>query len=86
MDVDKPERSDFFYEHNLEIATIPKSEALVSKKYKYIIYHELDPVFEEFYDLEKDPHEMNNLIGNPAYKDVLEEMKLRFEKLKNDAQ
>ena len=86
LDVDKPERSDFFYEHNLEIATIPKSEALVSKKYKYIIYHELDPVFEEFYDLEKDPHEMNNLIGNPAYKDVLEEMKLRFEKLKNDAQ
>lgn len=85
LDDDKPERSDFFYEHNLEIATIPKSEALVSKKHKYIIYHELDPVFEEFYDLEKDPHEMNNLIGNPEYEDEIAEVKLRFTQLKAEA-
>lgn len=86
LDDDKPERNDFFYEHKLEIPTIPKSEALVSKKYKYIIYPELDPPFEEMYDLETDGKEKKNSIADPAYKDVLEELKLRFEKLKKDAQ
>ena len=81
----KPVRNDFFYEHNLNIGSIPKSEALVSKQYKYIIYHELNPVFEEFYDLEKDPHEMNNLIGNPAYEDKIAEIKVRFAQLKTAA-
>jgi len=30
---------------------------------------------EELYDLEKDPHEVNNLAADPAYKDKLEELR-----------
>lgn len=31
--------------------------------------------FEELYDLEKDPHEMNNLASNPAYREILRELR-----------
>ncbi len=30
----------------------------------------------EFYDLEKDPNELNNAINNPAYKEIIEKMKV----------
>ncbi len=33
---------------------------------------------EELYDLEKDPHEVNNLAGNPEYETVLKEMRIHL--------
>ncbi|MHA1688199.1 MAG: sulfatase family protein [Promethearchaeota archaeon] len=30
---------------------------------------------EEFYDLEKDPNEMNNLINDPSYQEIIQELK-----------
>jgi len=33
------------------------------------------------YDLEKDPNELNNLYTDPAYKDVLNELKTELKKL-----
>jgi arylsulfatase A-like enzyme len=32
----------------------------------------------EFYDLEKDPHEMNNLYGNPEYAEIISDLKIRL--------
>ena len=37
-------------------------------------FEETKPV-EELYDTQKDPHEVNNLAGDPNYKDVLERMR-----------
>ena len=38
-----------------------------TERLKYIHYpHETDDI-DEMYDLAKDPHEMNNLIDEPAY-------------------
>lgn len=78
-------REDFFYEHNFVFPTLPKTEAYISEKYKYITYHEMECGFEEFYDLENDPLEKNNLINNKAYAQIIEEAKTRFKILKAEA-
>lgn len=36
------------------------------------------PVAFELYDLKKDPHEMNNVAADPAYADILKDMKTRL--------
>lgn len=80
-----PKREEFFYEHNLNIPTIPKSEAVISKKFKYIKYSELDPVFEELYNLEADPHEETNLVSDPDYEEVLKEYRIKLSRLASEA-
>jgi len=40
---------------------------------------------EELYDLEKDPHEINNLVSIAAYRDVVEDMKGRLVKWQAEA-
>jgi len=54
-------------------------------RYKYILNL---PSFDELYDLEEDPHELNNLIHEPAMKDVIaegQERLLNWIKDTNDA-
>ena len=48
---------------------------VVTNRYKYI-WNEDD--IDELYDLEKDPFELNNLINNKDYKDILVDMKARL--------
>jgi arylsulfatase A-like enzyme len=43
--------------------------------YKYV-FNPMD--FDELYDLAADPHEMNNLANNPAYRQVLEALSERM--------
>ncbi len=82
-------RSDFFYEHlfvnrpggkgpNL----IPQSEGVVSLRYKYLRYIEQEPVYEELFDLEKDPHEERNLAGEPGSQALLKAMRARWAELR----
>lgn len=48
--------------------------SLVSGQYKYNRC-QLDP--DQLFDLEKDPNELNNVAGDPAYADVLADMKAK---------
>ena len=79
-------RNDFLYEHLFdpppEVVHIPKSEGLVSANYKYLKYIELDPVFEELYDLRLDPYEMNNLVPDTESKGLLDSIRNRYLELK----
>lgn len=52
-----------------------RCRGLTSKRYKYFIYYEHDPVIEELYDQIADPQEMNNLVNDMRYKSVLEKMR-----------
>ena len=76
-------RNDFLYEHPFQHPDIPKSEGVVSEKYKYILYYEQNPVYEEFFDLQNDPHETRNLISDKKYKMIIDEHKKRYNQLKS---
>lgn len=80
-----PWREDFFYEHTFEHPGIPKSEGVVSTSLKYLRYIDQDPVYEELFDLRKDPHEIVNLALDPAYSGTLKKMRNRYRELKESA-
>ncbi len=84
---DKPDwRNEFFYEHpTLRSADfIPASEALVRKDWKYFFWPEHD--LEQLFHLETDPHEENDLAGDPVHTEKLAKMRDRFKQLKAAAQ
>ncbi len=61
-------RSDFFIEHLFNHEFIPKSEGVRGEKWKYFRYID-HPDYEEFYDLENDPLEIENLISDIKFID-----------------
>jgi len=71
-------REAFYYEHptitNKE--RIPSSQAWVTKDAKFIRWPEFG--YEEFFDLKKDPGEMENRIRDESRKGEIEEMRLKL--------
>lgn len=78
-------RSEFFYEHPIvsHAAYIPASEALVRKNYKYMYWPNYK--YEQLFDLVNDPGEMEDIFNStkPDVVEIRNEMKRRFEELKN---
>jgi len=68
-------RKEFYYEYYWERAfpQTPTTFGVRTDKYKYIFYHGIWDI-NELYDLENDPHEMDNLINDPQYKDLIKDM------------
>lgn len=66
-------RDRIFYEYYWEeqFPQTPTTFGIRTDRYKYIRYHGIWDT-NEFYDLEKDPYEMNNLIRNPIYQELIE--------------
>ena len=56
-----------------------------TEQYKYIRFFELDPVFEELYDLKSDPLEQKNLATDPKHTKVLQELRRKCSDLKRYA-
>ncbi|KAL3794576.1 hypothetical protein HJC23_008032, partial [Cyclotella cryptica] len=78
-------RKEFFYEHppsKPDPHTIPASEALVRKDYKYMYWPNYD--YEQLFDLVKDPGELDDIFNStdPDVVSVRNEMKKRFTELK----
>lgn len=67
-------RKDFVCEHLYELPYIPKSEGIRTKKWKYFRYLDY-PGNEELYNLERDPMELNNLVGVQAYQGILRHLR-----------
>jgi len=74
-----PWRTEFFYEHLFKHPRIPACEAVRDQRFKYIRYVESDPLYEELYDLNNDPHEAHNLALRPEYRAKLKEMRRRWQ-------
>jgi arylsulfatase A-like enzyme len=74
-------RNQFFYEHTfIGSPGLPKTQALVSKDYKYINF--IEHGYEMLYDLKKDPNEMVNVASDPKYKDILDQLRLVYQEEK----
>lgn len=68
-------RDKIFYEYYWEYAfpQTPTVHAVRTDRYKFIRYHGIWDA-NEFYDLENDPWEMNNLIRSPEHQEQIEKM------------
>ena len=67
-------RNEFFIEHLYDIEFIPKSEGVRTGKWKYFRYID-HPEHEELYDLENDPREMRNLIGQDGHAGMADQLR-----------
>ena len=65
------ERDTVLIEHIWEFESIPPSEGVRTKDWKYFRYVN-DKSIEELYDLKKDPKEINNLAKDPAYAEKMD--------------
>jgi N-acetylglucosamine-6-sulfatase len=77
-------RKSFLIEHSSD-KVFPRVEhwgyqAVRTTRWKYIRYTELNGM-DEFYDLEKDPYEMKNLIHSPAAADALQDARKELARL-----
>ena len=76
---------DFFYGHDFRPSwlrtnkdNIPSSEGLRPERWKYVHYFDEKPPHEQLFDLKADPHEINNLAGEPAHAETLEVLRRRL--------
>ena len=58
---------------------IPKVEGVVTKDIKYMKF--IEHGYEELYDILHDPHEIENLVKDPKYKNQLNEMRKKYSRL-----
>ncbi len=62
------DRSVWFFEHHFpNNGWIPSSEGIRTKRWKYIQYTDNAAPFEELYNLETDPNELQNLAGKSTW-------------------
>lgn len=78
-------REDFLFEHLFPHARIPRSDGVVAGRYKYLRYIDQAPVYEQLFDLERDPDETINLAGRPDHAEVLRRMRERYTQLVAEA-
>jgi arylsulfatase A-like enzyme len=77
----KGELHDALYYHFYENKEhrVAKHIGARTDRYKLIYFYELNDW--ELYDLDKDPHEMNNIYNDPNYTNVIENLKIELQKL-----
>ena len=62
-------RKSYYYEHHFVPdpswnMVLPRNEGIRTARWKYIQYIDSKPLFEELYDLDADPLEINNLAAH----------------------
>lgn len=81
---ENPSWRDSLYYHYYEGAdswhSVAKHEGIRTERYKLIHYYTLG--YWEFYDLEEDPHEMNNRYGQASHEEQVSRLKEQLRELK----
>src|SRR5438045_7635706 len=73
--------TEYFYEPRYPL--VPTWQAVRSERWKYIHYTDV-PNIDELYDLQSDPYEMKNLIGDPQQAETLNTLKTRLQQLREE--
>ena len=68
-----------YYEHPA-VHNVAKHYGVRTARHKLIYYYETEEW--ELFDLDKDPHEMNSLYGDPAYAEITAELKKELKRLR----
>ncbi|WP_138993437.1 sulfatase [Larkinella sp. C7] len=85
MQANAPARTDFFYEHTfMGSPRLPKVEGVVTPDFKYMKF--IEHGYEELYSIKADPHETKNRATDPAFRKKLDEMRNRYQVLKETVQ
>ncbi len=77
-------RRDFFCEHLMEHAQIPKYEGVRGERYVYARYFEQQPTYEYLHDLRIDPDQRRNFAGDPEYSSILARFRARCDELRDE--
>ena len=72
-------RQEWFYEHLFEHPRVPKSEGVRSGDWKYFVFPEAEPPYEEMYNLAADPYEMTNHADSGDHLEELAKLRKRRE-------
>lgn len=94
-------KQEAYYQYWMHMAhhDVPSHIAMRTKRYKLILFYGTSghegfrsersklrtPPAWELYDLENDPHETNNVYADPAYKEIIKNLKSRFRSLRSKA-
>ncbi|MFC1761764.1 sulfatase-like hydrolase/transferase [Planctomycetota bacterium] len=75
-------REDFYYDHPYSHhGSIPRTIGVRTEGFSYTRYIDPDPPFEQLFDLQWDPDQLNNLVGNAQYAEQLHELRQRCDQL-----
>lgn len=72
-------RNEFYYEHNFpNNGWIPSTEGVRTNEWKYTLYTDCQPRFEELFDLKNDPIEARNLARDGAQASRMAALRARY--------
>lgn len=71
-------RDDWYYEHFYEHhGNIRPTEGVRTRKWKYVRFPKEDPIYEQLFDLSKDPYEVKDLARDPDHEAMLRRLRRR---------
>jgi len=73
-------REDFYCEHFNPRYSM-SWEGVRGERFKYARYTDQDPEYEFLHDLENDPDELVNLVANPEFEAILNQLRKRTDDL-----
>ena len=74
-------RKDVLIEHRMEHEQIPKYFGIRNQQYVYANYYEQNPPYEYLHDLDKDPDQLLNLVGDQDYQEKLVSLRKKCEQM-----
>lgn len=72
-------RDDFFYEHHYQHGgRIPRTDAVRTRRLKYVVFPGVEPPQEALYNLVGDPGEAQNLVDEASWRPQLDQLRGRY--------